>query len=254
MMEQKMMSQPPTSMTNFSHADPLIANHSPPLSTMHNTISNDMFNFGGDQQQGMTEDGYVLSEMYAKHHINHFHDGPSFDFSINAISESQSPLAGDMQGFDMSQTTSAWHGYYNDLWRLVGMAFGRFFYVLVTYFMISFAVFLFFLLLRLPLPTGWRDFLVRHRLGGVPCYGLLHSSLRPVCSVGLGPFFPFWYLGWSSIANVCTFRLSSLLDMFYSHFKIPIFFIYHLFFIFTFVWNGLSLTSACQLHFFCRPH
>lgn len=107
MLDQKMMSQPPTSMANFSHADPLIANHSPPLSTMHNTMSSDMFNFGGDQQLGMTEDGFALSEMYAKHHINQFPDGPSFDFSMNAISETQSPMASDMQGFEMIQTTSA---------------------------------------------------------------------------------------------------------------------------------------------------
>jgi Homeodomain len=104
----KMMSQSPASMPTFSHVDPLIANHSPPLSNMHNTGSNDMYNFGADQQQGISEDGVVLSEMYSKHNINQFPvDGSSFDFTMPGMAESQSPITGEVSTYDLIQTTSS---------------------------------------------------------------------------------------------------------------------------------------------------
>lgn len=106
--QSKMMNQPPSSMSNFSHADPLIANHSPPLGTMHHTASNDMYNFGTDQQQNISEDGIVLSEMYSKHHINQFPvDGTSFEFHMHGIPETQSPMSGEMHAYEMIQTTSS---------------------------------------------------------------------------------------------------------------------------------------------------
>lgn len=105
--QSKMMSQPPTSMPTFSHADPLIANHSPPLSTMPSTGSNEMYNFGADQQQGLAEDGSILSEMYSKHHINAFPvDTASFDFSMPGMPETQSPMT-EMPAYEMIQTTSS---------------------------------------------------------------------------------------------------------------------------------------------------
>ncbi|KAH8704127.1 putative homeobox transcription factor [Talaromyces proteolyticus] len=109
--QSKLMDQQPSSMPNVTHADPYIADHSPPLS-MHTTGSGEMFSFGGNQQQGVSEDGLLLSEMYAKHNLNNFAmDSSKFDFSMHGMSEPQTHnIAGDLAGiqpYEMIDPTSS---------------------------------------------------------------------------------------------------------------------------------------------------
>jgi hypothetical protein len=114
--QTKLMSQS-VSMPNVGHADPLIADQSPPLSTMHSSNSADMFSFGSEQSNGLSEDGLLLSEMYSKHNIDNFPMGtpagmePStFDFAMHGMPNHQSSEGNrDFPGmvpYDMIDTTS----------------------------------------------------------------------------------------------------------------------------------------------------
>jgi hypothetical protein len=108
MMDQsKIMSHPPSTISSVSHADPFIADQSPPLSNMHSAGSADMFTFGGEQPHGLPEDGLMLSEMLSKHQIDNNNnnnatggmDGSNFDFVMHGLMEHQSPgTAGDYSG------------------------------------------------------------------------------------------------------------------------------------------------------------
>ncbi|KAL1969266.1 hypothetical protein VTN77DRAFT_9458 [Rasamsonia byssochlamydoides] len=110
------MGQPATSMPNVSHADPLIADQSPPLSTMHGTGSADMFSFGGEQPTGLSEDGLMLSEMYSKHNLDNFPmatptgmEATTFDFPMHGMPDPSSNTNGDFPGvvpYDMIDPTS----------------------------------------------------------------------------------------------------------------------------------------------------
>lgn len=79
-----------------SPADPMIANHSPPLSNMSHS-SADVYGFVHDQQSGFGEDGLSMSEMYSKHnaHYTVSHDGPSFELPMHSMSGHASPALGD---------------------------------------------------------------------------------------------------------------------------------------------------------------
>ncbi|CRG83117.1 hypothetical protein PISL3812_00465 [Talaromyces islandicus] len=108
--DQSMAQQP--SMANVNHTDPFIADHSPPLSAMHTPGSVDMFHFNQGQQNGVSEDGLLLSDMYSKHNINNFAmDGSKYDFPLNGMSEPQSHnVAGDLAGiqsYEMIDPTSS---------------------------------------------------------------------------------------------------------------------------------------------------
>lgn len=56
-------------LSNVSHADPVIADQSPPLSTMPHSSSEDMFSLQADHSN-MSDDGLLLSEMYSKQNLN----------------------------------------------------------------------------------------------------------------------------------------------------------------------------------------
>lgn len=75
-----------------SPADPMIAEHSPPLSTVpHTGAGPDLSSFGLDQQPSYADDGLTLSEMYAKQNLNYVvqHGMPlesaSFDLSMHGL-------------------------------------------------------------------------------------------------------------------------------------------------------------------------
>lgn len=82
--------------SGVSPADPMIANHSPPLSNMSHS-SSDMYGFSHDQQSGFVEDGLSMNDMYSKHNVNYgiSHDGPSFELPMHGISGHGSPAMGD---------------------------------------------------------------------------------------------------------------------------------------------------------------
>ncbi|KAK2755054.1 hypothetical protein FQN54_006582 [Arachnomyces sp. PD_36] len=56
-------------LSNVSHADPVIADQSPPLSTIPRSSSADMFSMQPDHAN-MSDDGLLLSEMYSKQNLN----------------------------------------------------------------------------------------------------------------------------------------------------------------------------------------
>ncbi|KAJ5923590.1 Homeodomain [Penicillium verhagenii] len=82
--------------SGVSPADPMIANHSPPLSNMSHS-SSDMYGFSHDQQSGFVEDGLSMNDMYSKHNINYAmsHEGPSFELPMHGMSGHGSPALGD---------------------------------------------------------------------------------------------------------------------------------------------------------------
>lgn len=83
-------------------ADPMIANHSPPLSTMPHHNAPDMFTIGQDQQPILSDDGTVL---FPKQNANFSVapamqiEGASFDLPIHGLPDHTSPgVQGDFQG------------------------------------------------------------------------------------------------------------------------------------------------------------
>jgi hypothetical protein len=67
----QMQIQPSTSpLSHVSHADPIIADQSPPLSSLHRSASADMFGFQQDHHSNISDDGNMLSEMYSKQNLN----------------------------------------------------------------------------------------------------------------------------------------------------------------------------------------
>ncbi|KAJ5168942.1 uncharacterized protein N7482_004536 [Penicillium canariense] len=82
--------------SGVSPADPMIANHSPPLSNMSHA-SSDMYGFAHDQQSGFVEDGLSMNEMFPKHNVNYAvsHDAPSFELPMHGMSGHASPALGD---------------------------------------------------------------------------------------------------------------------------------------------------------------
>ena len=80
MIDQSHMIQPSVSpLSQMSHADPVIADQSPPLNAIHRTASADIFN-----TSNFSEDHMMLSEMYSKQNLNlpvpspHMDDGSLF--------------------------------------------------------------------------------------------------------------------------------------------------------------------------------
>lgn len=82
--------------SSVSPADPMIANHSPPLSNMSHS-SSDMYGFAHDQQSAFVEDGLNMNEMYPKHQVNFgvSQDTSSFELPVHGLSGHPSPALGD---------------------------------------------------------------------------------------------------------------------------------------------------------------
>ncbi|KAJ5090252.1 hypothetical protein N7532_008936 [Penicillium argentinense] len=89
-------SHAPSPYSGVSPADPMIANHSPPLSNMSHA-SSDMYGFAHDQQSGFVEDGLSMNDMYPKHNVNYTvsHDAPSFELPMHGMPGHASPALGD---------------------------------------------------------------------------------------------------------------------------------------------------------------
>lgn len=86
------------------HADPLIADHSPPLSTMHHA-SQEMYGLGNDHQANFADEGMPMNGMYPKHNMNFAvptsmgYEGNTFDLPIQSVGSHSSPgVQGDYQG------------------------------------------------------------------------------------------------------------------------------------------------------------
>ncbi|ERF71543.1 hypothetical protein EPUS_00532 [Endocarpon pusillum Z07020] len=66
-----------TPLSHMSHQDPVIADQSPPLSSMHPSASADVFSMTHDSN--LPDDGMMLSEMYSKQNLNLGMASPSMD-------------------------------------------------------------------------------------------------------------------------------------------------------------------------------
>lgn len=105
----KVIPQSTSPMPDMSHADPLIADQSPPLSTMHPSTSADMFALGAEHQSNFSDDGLMLSEMYAKQNLNLSvpspvaMNDPGFEVAMSGLPDQTSPVVtqGDYQGMMM---------------------------------------------------------------------------------------------------------------------------------------------------------
>ncbi|OQD73255.1 hypothetical protein PENDEC_c016G03783 [Penicillium decumbens] len=82
--------------SSVSSADPMIANHSPPLSNLSHS-SSDMYGFAHDQKSPFVEDGLSMNDMYPKHNFNYAvsHDAPTFELPMHGMSGHASPGMGD---------------------------------------------------------------------------------------------------------------------------------------------------------------
>ena len=57
-------------LSTISHGDPVIANQSPTMSSMHRSASADFLSISHDHHSNMSDDGLMLSEMYSKQNLN----------------------------------------------------------------------------------------------------------------------------------------------------------------------------------------
>jgi hypothetical protein len=89
-------------LSHVSHADPVIANQSPPLSSIHRSASADMFSFQPDHLSNISDDGNMLSEMYSKQNLNLPMASPSMGDPTLSMQMHGMPDAGsdalDLQG------------------------------------------------------------------------------------------------------------------------------------------------------------
>jgi hypothetical protein len=98
-----MGSHAPSPYSSMSPADPLIANHSPPLSNMSHG-SSDMYGFSHDQQSGF-DDGIPMNDMYSKHQVSFVnHDTPNFELPMHGMSAHPSPGMGDYKDYTHDMT------------------------------------------------------------------------------------------------------------------------------------------------------
>jgi hypothetical protein len=99
------------SYSNVSHADPMIAEHSPPLSNMAHTPQ-DMYTLGTEQQTNFGDDGMGMNEMFVKQSMDYSVpttmglDGNTFDLPMQTLSGQTSPLLAtgyqSMEGVDLN--------------------------------------------------------------------------------------------------------------------------------------------------------
>lgn len=99
----QMASQSASPYSSVGAADPLIANHSPPLANMPH-MSTEMYGFGQEHQSSLTDEGMGLGEMYPKQNVNYpvptavKLEGGNFEMPIHSLSGPNSPsIQGDYQ-------------------------------------------------------------------------------------------------------------------------------------------------------------
>lgn len=98
--ESNVPTQSESPYQNVGAADPLIADHSPPLSTMH--TSQDIYGMGNEQQTTFPEEGMGWGEMFSKSNSNFSvpnsigFDGNSFEVPMHSLHPSPG-MQGDYQ-------------------------------------------------------------------------------------------------------------------------------------------------------------
>ncbi|KAL8812202.1 MAG: hypothetical protein Q9200_001207 [Gallowayella weberi] len=81
MIEHPNLIQPSVSpLSAFSsHGDPVIADQSPPMSNMHRSPSADFLSMTQEHQSTISDDGFILSELYSKQNLNLPMHSPGID-------------------------------------------------------------------------------------------------------------------------------------------------------------------------------
>ncbi|KAL8966010.1 MAG: hypothetical protein Q9197_006219 [Variospora fuerteventurae] len=103
MMEHPNLVQPsvsPLSTFSSQHGDPVIADQSPPMSHMHRSPSADFLSISQDHHSTLSDDGFILSEMYSKQNLNLPMHSPAIDDSgsHSNLHEESSGEEMDLQG------------------------------------------------------------------------------------------------------------------------------------------------------------
>ncbi|PGH21664.1 hypothetical protein AJ80_03097 [Polytolypa hystricis UAMH7299] len=80
--QPNMMAHTGSPLSHMSQADPIIADQSPPLTTIHRSSSADMFMTG---DSSITDEGLMLSEMYSKQNLNMSVPSPDMDDNAFAL-------------------------------------------------------------------------------------------------------------------------------------------------------------------------
>lgn len=71
MLEHPSMIQPSVSpLSAYSHGDPVIADQSPPLNGFRRSPSTEFLSISQDHHSNLSDDGFLLSEMYSKQNLN----------------------------------------------------------------------------------------------------------------------------------------------------------------------------------------
>ncbi|KAL9603080.1 MAG: hypothetical protein Q9219_001444 [cf. Caloplaca sp. 3 TL-2023] len=102
MMEHPNLIQPSVSpLSAFSgHGDPVIADQSPPMSHMHRSPSVDFLSISHEHPSTLSDDGFMLSEMYSKQNLNLPMHSPGIEDSGSQLhlQEESSSEEMDLQG------------------------------------------------------------------------------------------------------------------------------------------------------------
>lgn len=111
MMDPSHMVGPSVSpLSHMSHAEPVIADQSPPLSSMHRSASADMFSH--DHPSTFSDDGLMLSDMYSKQNLNMSMPMPSPGMDDGSLGLPMQDMMGhhtplnEMDEFSMMQYTT----------------------------------------------------------------------------------------------------------------------------------------------------
>ncbi|KAJ4507136.1 hypothetical protein HRR83_005966 [Exophiala dermatitidis] len=103
MVDPHMMPTSMSPLSHMSHVDPVIADHSPPLSGMHRSASADMFSMG-HEHNGMMDETLMLGEMYSKQNLNMPMPSPGYDENGLAMMTDMSEFHTPREHMDMPMT------------------------------------------------------------------------------------------------------------------------------------------------------
>ena len=102
------MIQPSVSpLSTIGHADPVIADQSPPMPNMHRSASADFLSMPQDHHHtGLSDGGHMLSELYSKQNLNLPMHSPGIDGSDLGMEMHDEPPQDDMDMTDMTDMTA----------------------------------------------------------------------------------------------------------------------------------------------------
>lgn len=91
----------PLSAFSGHHGDPVIADQSPPMNNMHQSPSAEFLSITQDHHATMSDDGYMLSEMYSKQNLNLPMHSPALEESGTGMQMHEESSSEDMDLHNM---------------------------------------------------------------------------------------------------------------------------------------------------------